>query len=379
MSTIRPLVVAAILLGVAPAQEPKPANAPPTKDQVARWVEQLGHEDFAVREESSAQLAQVIDQAEPALWKVAQSSDAEVARRARDLLKPRWPRTLGNHRGPVRAVTVSADGQRIASAGDDCMIRVWDAAQGDLVSHRGMVPPFHALAFAANGKEILIIIFDGSAVALDASKLIRSERLIHGNNHLASAAAIFADGRRVASASGGVDGKGLIEIWDAGNANSAITLRGQGTLAAMTFSPDGKRLAGCHADRVVVRDTATGVEVFTLKQPGCVALSYRPDGKHLVSAGRSIAVWDADQGSQVRSWEDPAPVTAIVYSPDGKRLVSGHRDGTITIWDADQGVEVLRRKDHTGAILALAVSADGRRIVSGSADGTVKVWTMSAR
>ncbi len=52
MSPSRILVLAALLLVALLAQQAYPAS--PSKDQVARWVEQLGHEGFAVREQASA-------------------------------------------------------------------------------------------------------------------------------------------------------------------------------------------------------------------------------------------------------------------------------------------------------------------------------------
>jgi tetratricopeptide (TPR) repeat protein len=67
---------------VAAAEPP----AKPTKEQIAKWVQQLGDDDFAVREEASKKLYEAGQPAEEALQEAARSDDAEVARRAGDIL-----------------------------------------------------------------------------------------------------------------------------------------------------------------------------------------------------------------------------------------------------------------------------------------------------
>jgi hypothetical protein len=84
---------AAVALGALAVSLPAAAQAPakPTKEQIAKWVQQLGDNDFAVREEATKHLWQAGEAAEPALQGALSSDDAEVKRRARELLdKFRW-------------------------------------------------------------------------------------------------------------------------------------------------------------------------------------------------------------------------------------------------------------------------------------------------
>ncbi|HTU94001.1 MAG TPA: hypothetical protein VMF69_28230, partial [Gemmataceae bacterium] len=63
----------------------------PASKQIAQWVEQLGDNDFKVRENASKKLWQAGAAAESALEKAISGDDPEVVRRARDLLdKFRW-------------------------------------------------------------------------------------------------------------------------------------------------------------------------------------------------------------------------------------------------------------------------------------------------
>ncbi len=74
-----------LLLGilVAPlAGQPAPK---PTKGDIARWIQELGSDDFNVREEATRKLWEAGTLAEEAINKAAKSDDAEVSRRAREV------------------------------------------------------------------------------------------------------------------------------------------------------------------------------------------------------------------------------------------------------------------------------------------------------
>src|SRR5437763_791694 len=76
------------LILVSTAAEPP---APPSQEQIAQWVRQLGADDFSQREEASKKLYEAGEAAEAALQKAAGSDDAEIAHRAADVLeKVKW-------------------------------------------------------------------------------------------------------------------------------------------------------------------------------------------------------------------------------------------------------------------------------------------------
>ncbi len=75
-----------VLLGSAVLAQQRPAPTRPSKEKIARWVAQLGDNDFNVREEASRLLWQAGEPAEPALQEALKSGDAEVMRRVREIL-----------------------------------------------------------------------------------------------------------------------------------------------------------------------------------------------------------------------------------------------------------------------------------------------------
>jgi predicted Zn-dependent protease len=87
--TLLALLLVASLAVVASAADP-PREAP-SKEQIARWVRQLGSEDFQAREEASRKLWEAGQAAEEALRVASKDEDTEIRRRSGELLdKFRW-------------------------------------------------------------------------------------------------------------------------------------------------------------------------------------------------------------------------------------------------------------------------------------------------
>jgi hypothetical protein len=80
------LVPLATTAGSAALVSQPPAPRPAAEEQIVGWVRQLGDPDFAVREAATRKLMRH-PKAFPAVREASRSSDAEVARRAADILK----------------------------------------------------------------------------------------------------------------------------------------------------------------------------------------------------------------------------------------------------------------------------------------------------
>jgi WD40 repeat protein len=77
------------------------------------------------------------------------------------------------------------------------------------------------------------------------------------------------------------------------------------------------------------------------------AVTFSPDGSRIASASydRTVKVWDARTGAEVLALRGHTNwVNAVSYSPDGARIATASLDRTVKIWDARKG-ELLRPYD----------------------------------
>ena len=112
-----------ILLGTVVLVSHNLDGAPPDKEQIAKLVKQLGDNDFDVREAASRKLLEVGEPAEDALATAAKSDDAEVSRRATEILErfkwglyPDTPKNVAELIEAYKAAEAGARGKSSATS-----------------------------------------------------------------------------------------------------------------------------------------------------------------------------------------------------------------------------------------------------------------------
>jgi WD40 repeat protein/tRNA A-37 threonylcarbamoyl transferase component Bud32 len=288
-------------------------------------------------------------------------------------------RTLRGHLDPVRCVAYSPDGTRLASAGSDQAIKVWDVATGEeaftLWGHTGAV---NGVAFSADGRRLVSGSDDRTVKVWDA-ETGRELLTLSGQRSRVTSVAFDPDNKLVAG--GGDDG--TVNVWEAdtGQAKPWL-LRHKGRVNGVAFSPDGKWLASASRDSLVnVWDMETGRPALPFKggEDAVYCVAFSPDGQYLAAANQlEIMVWDLKTREKTHSFhDDQGTFYSLAFSPDSRRLASGNSSDVIKVWDLGKGEASLSLKGHRDAVISVAFSPDGQHLASGSSDRTVKVWELN--
>lgn len=133
-------------------------------------------------------------------------------------------------------------------------------------------------------------------------------------------------------------------------------------ISSVSFSPDGKLLAGGSSDATVkIWDAATGVTTATLKahKKRIQAVAFAPQGSMLASGSddRTVILWDAKTGERLRTLEGfEDDVGQLRFSADGRTLwvASAH----ITSWEVETGRKQSTIKLGANNVISLDLSPD---------------------
>jgi hypothetical protein len=156
---------------------------------------------------------------------------------------------LQGHTSAVQGISFSPDGNRIATAGADGTVRLWDVQTGlEVLVHKGYTGGVTSVCFSP-------------------------------------------DGSRITSGSGGTGKSGRVTVWEAGGGEQTFHLRARGHTGPLAgnvygvgFSSDGKRvLAALEGTEVGAWDVDSGQPLLGCTDP-------RPGEKEAVSPDRRLLV-----------------------------------------------------------------------------------------
>ncbi|MDX2231299.1 MAG: serine/threonine-protein kinase [Leptolyngbyaceae cyanobacterium bins.349] len=286
--------------------------------------------------------------------------------------------TLTGHSRWVTAVAVSPDGKRLASAGLDDAIKIWNLDSGELLlTLRGHTKPVNCLAISPDC-QILVSGSDDHTLKIWNLATGSMLQTLHGHSRDVNSVVIHAGGQLLASGSEDRTAR----LWRLGTGEPLHVFSNlAGMIRAVAISPDGQLLASGGLDNQIKLwslKTGTLSQTFTKSHYSAVnAIAFTPNGNTLISASKdkTIKLWNVSKGEVIRTLTGHTDsVNSLSLTYNGKLLVSGSSDTTIKIWNAETGDLKGTLADHISSVNAVSISPDGRRVVSGSSDTTVKVW-----
>jgi len=307
------------------------------------------------------------------------------------LYKVKEKNRLEGHRFQVNGVSVSPDGQTIASASDDSTVRIWnlDGSFKELKRPTSEVGKdneecencFYSVTFDPNSNNKTLVVGErnGKLLLWKDYNFIRS---INAHRERVLSVSFNRQGTILASASQDK----TIKLWELNNDKEVKTLTGHSDqVNSISFNSAGTLLGSASADGTIrLWNMATGQFTTPFKgydKPGfkkqIFSVSFNPDGSLLASGHQdgTIKLWHLN-GKLIKTFSGHKDqLNCVQFSPDGKTLASASKDRTIKLWNLN-GTLIETLYGHNDSVNTLSFNQDGKTLVSGSTDNTVKIWSL---
>lgn len=229
---------------------------------------------------------------------------------------------------PILNVSVSGDGQRLATFHANGAGEIWDLAEGIRIAEFPAAPaPMQSVAFSRSGNQLLLA--GGTASVTIRDLLNRTEKAIPLE---------FP----VRYASWKHDEKQLLIIYQ-------ITAKNQKPAVNPAPSDDlsGRAVDSTRNSNALLLEIDSGNQIpLSVKHPvksGCLS----PDGTHaaLLQNNGALTLCRTDNGNARSDFNaNRRPVYNAAFSPDSQELLVQH-DGELSLWEVATGIEVLRIPD----------------------------------
>ncbi|XP_055681627.1 protein Notchless [Lutzomyia longipalpis] len=296
--------------------------------------------------------------------------------------------TCSGHMQPVLCIAWAPDSSKIASSCQAGQIRVWCPETGKqlgkpLVGHRKFIKclswePYHdnsdCRRIASAGADNDVRIWD---VVLG-----KCEMVISGHTQAVTNVRWGGVGLIYTSSQ-----DRTIKIWRASTGTLCRTLTGHGhwvnclalntdyVLRTGPFHPvteKGKIFRIASASKEELK--AAALARFKAVCPD--------DVESFVSCSddRTLYLWQSNRTKCItRMTGHQNVVNEVKYSPDVKMIASASFDKSVRLWRAHDGAFICALRGHVQAVYQVAWSADSRLLVSGSKDSTIKVWSVQTK
>jgi WD40 repeat protein len=287
-------------------------------------------------------------------------------------------RILKKHNAPVRALAFSADGQVLATGGDDKTICFWNVRSGELT---GIIKNFFNVRALQFTPDNLILAACGTDIRLMdmQGKLIRTfsgyTTDIWSMDYNAGAHAVMA-GSYAKS----------VRVWNYDNGSLLFTLAGhEKSCLPVDMNAQGDMAASGSLDKSVrIWDLKNGepLKKLEIHSGNIFAVDFHPSGKYVLSASadKTIRLWNLETGSVVRTYKGHnASVFDVRFCADGKCFLSSAADKTIILWETATGKMLNTFTGHDGYVNEVRFSPDGLSFASASDDQTVRIWNLEKK
>lgn len=295
------------------------------------------------------------------------------------------PDNLVGHGGPIKAISISADGKKILTGSFDYSTILWqlnkpgpDKLARRYSDHDGAI---NALAFLPAQKQFLSAGDDGSIYLWDQT----SDQLVfrfNGHQSKVLSLAISTDEKITASASW----DRTVRLWDIENLKPVRVLKGhKGPVNAVLISVDSKHVFSGSYDGSIIK---WSVKTGQLERPvhrhgwGINVMKWLPGQQQILfgTINGDVQIFDLKTNAISKILiPHERPALALAVSGNGKYLASGGGDGIIRVWDTSDWSVVEELNSSFGPVWSMVFSHDAKKIYYVGLDDYAVAWKISPR
>lgn len=319
----------------------------------------------------------------------AGKSDVAPVERAetREALKSQQAQKGGNlvgHGGPIKAIAVDPDTQRVATGSFDYALMIWDVSEetpkvlNRFDAHGGAV---NAVAFVPGSTRVLAAGDDGALYVWDMSTGERVHRF-EGHTAKINHVAVSRDGRFAVTSSWDRTAR----LWDLSSLDAGPVLQGHGgPVNAAQFSQDGASVYTAGYDgtlRLFQRADGSLVRPLYKHGWGLNVLMRLPGSERLVtgSLNGDVLVVDGTTGTVERelfTFERPVLSIGLVDKPG--LLAVGAGDGSLRVVRLADWAEIESYQNPFGPVWAVAFAPGATALYYGGLDDFATRWQIRPR
>jgi WD40 repeat protein/tetratricopeptide (TPR) repeat protein len=305
-----------------------------------------------------------------------------------------WP----DRRGAAFALAFSPDGRLLVGSTAEETVTLWDAQSGakrlELKGHASVI----GFAFSADSERLATMGTNDDVVKVWDT---RTAQEVYSHKYPFQVGRIAFRGNAALIAANQYYSAGatpMAVVLSADTVPSYTSLDGAPFLAV--FSPDGRLVATCRDNEVLISDGVNGKQLHRLKGHAypVVRLGFSDDGKRLVSSSRGdpaddkrllseVIVWDIETEKALAVFDDFADKrqAEVALSADGTRVAASlqvfakgaFQDSVVQVWDvATKGLLNSKAYEASAYVGGLVFTDGGEVIVTRDTKGKIVGWSV---